>query len=450
MSEANKEVIRRWVNEVFNNKALGSIGDLKISDYLDHSTYPGPPRSLEGFKQILQMLLNAFPDYHCTIAELVAEGDRVVCINNWRATHQGSFMGISPTNKAVSGTRIDMFRMVGDKMAEHWGTGDELGMMNSLGILRQSNGNGASSSKDKWGTEPKSQPVGGATEAPAWGGTQEAAKTEAQYGTSTAEQNRQNTAVVRRALEEVWGKGNLSVIPEIYQSTYVAHSPTVGEIQGTEGVKQVIAAYRGAFPDITFTTEDLLSQGDKVVTRWTARGTQKGEFFGAPATGKRMTFTGLEIHRLTAGKIAETWGIWQQVEETGYGSGVYNENKTIARRFIEEVYNQRNITAVNELVADNCVDRFKQSVSMFLILTAVPDFRISIEEIVAEADKVAVRSTLYGTHSASFLGIPASGRPITTNRIDVFRLEGGKIIESWQNWDNWNLMTQIGAYRLPG
>jgi steroid delta-isomerase-like uncharacterized protein len=87
---------------------------------------------------------------------------------------------------------------------------------------------------------------------------------------------------------------------------------------------------------------------------------------------------------------------------------------------------------------------------MFLILTAVPDFRISIEEIIAEADKVAVRSTLQGTHSASFLGIPASGRPISTNRIDVFRLEGGKIIESWQNWDNWNLMTQIGAYRLPG
>jgi steroid delta-isomerase-like uncharacterized protein len=83
--------------------------------------------------------------------------------------------------------------------------------------------------------------------------------------------------------------------------------------QASRGVKQVIAAYRAAFPDVHITIEDLVSEGDKVAERWTMRGTHKGEFAGIPATGKQVTSTGLVIVRIADGKVAEIWGASDQL-----------------------------------------------------------------------------------------------------------------------------------------
>jgi len=123
-----------------------------------------------------------------------------------------------------------------------------------------------------------------------------------------------NKAVVRRLFEEVFGKGKLAVADEIVASDHVDSGPGTlpGLPTGPEGTKQLITVYRNAFPDIHFTIDEQIAEGDKVVTRWTGHGTNKGELLGMPATGKSSTVSGIAVDRLANGKIAESWGIFDQ------------------------------------------------------------------------------------------------------------------------------------------
>jgi steroid delta-isomerase-like uncharacterized protein len=123
-----------------------------------------------------------------------------------------------------------------------------------------------------------------------------------------------NKTVSRRFFEEVFGKGKLNVLDEIIATDHVNTGPgTLPELPtGPEGAKQLVTVYRNAFPNVHFTIDEQIAEGDKVVTRWTADGTHQGELVGIPATGKMSTVTGIAIDRIVDGKIAESWGIFDQ------------------------------------------------------------------------------------------------------------------------------------------
>jgi predicted ester cyclase len=123
-----------------------------------------------------------------------------------------------------------------------------------------------------------------------------------------------NKAVARRFLEEVFGQGKMSVADEIVAPDHVDRGPGVlpGLPPGPEGSKMVVTVYRNAFPDIQFTIDEQIAEGDKVVTRWTGYGTHKGELAGIPPTGKSATVTGIGIDRIVNGKIVESWGTFDQ------------------------------------------------------------------------------------------------------------------------------------------
>ena len=123
-----------------------------------------------------------------------------------------------------------------------------------------------------------------------------------------------NKALSRRYLEEVFNQGKLNVLDEIIASDHVNTGPGTlpGLPVGPEGDKQLVTMYRNAFPDIHFTIDEQIAEGDKVVTRWTGQGTHKGELLGIPATGKSSTVTGIAVDRIVNGKIAESWGIFDQ------------------------------------------------------------------------------------------------------------------------------------------
>jgi steroid delta-isomerase-like uncharacterized protein len=129
---------------------------------------------------------------------------------------------------------------------------------------------------------------------------------------STEDQNKQ---VARRFTEEVWNKGHLDQIGEFIAPNHKNHptasAPDFGE--GPEATSQLVGMYRTAFPDTKLTIEDQIAQGDQVVTRWTATGTNQGELFGMPATGKPVKVTGIFIDRVVDGKIVETWGEFDAV-----------------------------------------------------------------------------------------------------------------------------------------
>ncbi len=116
-----------------------------------------------------------------------------------------------------------------------------------------------------------------------------------------------NKAIELRFFEEVVNKGNLAVIDEIVAANFVQHDAPPGITADREGMKQFFATHHSAFPDFHSTLEDMFAEGDKVVQRFTARGTHKGEWMGIAPTGKQMTASGIAIHRITGGKIVEGW-----------------------------------------------------------------------------------------------------------------------------------------------
>ena len=115
-----------------------------------------------------------------------------------------------------------------------------------------------------------------------------------------------NKANSRRFYEEVWNQGNLATADELNAANFVDDS-LQPPIHGLESLKQFVMMYRTAFPDTHLTVEDQIAEGDKVVTRWTGRGTHQGAFMGIPPTGKRVTVTGINIVRFENGKAVEGW-----------------------------------------------------------------------------------------------------------------------------------------------
>lgn len=130
---------------------------------------------------------------------------------------------------------------------------------------------------------------------------------------------KENKAVVRRYIEELWGAGKLAVADEVYADDCVAYSlnrdakmeaPAPFK-HGPEAIKQIVTEWRAAFPDFQETIEDLVAEGNKVAVWSTVRGTHTGrDFEGIPATGRKMTMAGIRIFRVSGGKIFEYWNLW--------------------------------------------------------------------------------------------------------------------------------------------
>ena len=120
----------------------------------------------------------------------------------------------------------------------------------------------------------------------------------------STEQNKANT---RRGFEEVWNQGKLAVVDELTDPNAVFHDPTM-TIHGSEQYKQFVMMYLSAFPDAHFTVEDQIAEGDKVVTRYTARGTHRGTLMGIAPAGKQVVVTGIAIDHYANGKVVEGWG----------------------------------------------------------------------------------------------------------------------------------------------
>lgn len=116
-----------------------------------------------------------------------------------------------------------------------------------------------------------------------------------------------NKTVVRRYLQQAWGRGNLAAVDETCAPTVRVYPPgSVGGLVGTKALKEFIASVRRVFPDLSLKIEDELAEGSLVATRWSTGGTQRGEWNrGVPPTGKVVTWTGMSIYRLIGGKIVE-------------------------------------------------------------------------------------------------------------------------------------------------
>jgi len=134
-TEGNKALVRRWREEVFNQKNLAAFDECFDANAIVHGLPPGTPGGLEGIKHFIDTYLAAFPDLHCTIEDMIAEKDRVVYRFTSTGTQQKGFMGIPPTGKRVTFTGIDIMRIVGGEIVEYWHETDSLGVLLQLGVI---------------------------------------------------------------------------------------------------------------------------------------------------------------------------------------------------------------------------------------------------------------------------------------------------------------------------
>ena len=114
-----------------------------------------------------------------------------------------------------------------------------------------------------------------------------------------------NIAVVRRYIEEVWNKGDLSLLGELVSDKFVAVEPIVGDVRGLDALRKHIQTFRTAFPDLRMSIDDIGTAGDRVFLRWTGRGTHKGIFMGIAPTNTRGEVRGMSIDQMAGGKIIE-------------------------------------------------------------------------------------------------------------------------------------------------
>jgi len=120
-----------------------------------------------------------------------------------------------------------------------------------------------------------------------------------------------NKAIVRRVFEELWNKGNLSLADQLFTPNYTDHDSSTPDFgHGPESERMRVTLYRNAFPDLRLTIEDIIAEGETVMTRWSCRGTHKGDLSGIAATGKQFTISGMTVARLVNGKIAEAYVNW--------------------------------------------------------------------------------------------------------------------------------------------
>lgn len=274
----------------------------------------------------------------------------------------------------------------------------------------------------------------------------------------------QKKQVYRRFVEEVINKGNTDVIPELFHLEYLDHSAPPGAAEGQSVYEQVAGIpklFRGAFPDVHFTIEDMVEEGDWVATRVTGRGQHLGRpFMGVPPTGRKVTWSSEGFFRMKDGKIVEHYGqpdmlgLRQQITAP-ITPGSLDENRQIVTRYVYEV-NLQNYDAFDEFVDPNFIDRdpipnqqpgipgLKAAYRMFS--DAIPDVWFTFEDLIAEGDLVIGRGVIEGTHTGNFMGmVPPTGKKLHWTGTRMFRVKNGKVTEGWINLDFLGLLQQMGV-----
>ncbi len=135
--EKNKAVVQRYVDEIQNAHSLDTIESIFDEDFTDHMASSGGLflGGMDGLKRGYATFLNAFPDLHVTVEDMISEGDKVVAYKTIEGTHRGTHLGIPPTGKRVQYQIISIYRIKNGKIAEYWGLQDEMSLKRQLGAI---------------------------------------------------------------------------------------------------------------------------------------------------------------------------------------------------------------------------------------------------------------------------------------------------------------------------
>jgi len=263
MFDDNKEICRRLLEEAWGEGILETVSETVARDCLLHdAAFPTLGRGTDSYERHIRANREAFPDLGFTCDDIIAERDEVVIRWTCRGTHRGNFLNFPATNRRVliSGTTIH--RLERGKIVELWADWNLQSLLDQLGL--------------------------GMTE-------QEA-----------------NKALAKRFVEEIWNRKRPDRIADFLTKDYVRHSPS-GLMHGAQGLRQDYDTYLLAFLDCHIRIDDMTCEGNQVVVRFTATGTQKGEFLDLPATNRAVSVPGITVMQIAGGKIAEEHVVWDRL-----------------------------------------------------------------------------------------------------------------------------------------
>jgi predicted ester cyclase len=138
MSDENRVLVRLLLEDDISRGDVAVAERIIHPEFVDHTNPPGMQHGLDGHKAIVSLFRAAFPDQWWQIEDLIAEGDKVVARTTMTGTHLGDFFGIAPTGKKVTLSGVHIMRIQDGKVAEHWGSNDDLGLMHQLGLTLKS------------------------------------------------------------------------------------------------------------------------------------------------------------------------------------------------------------------------------------------------------------------------------------------------------------------------
>lgn len=284
----------------------------------------------------------------------------------------------------------------------------------------------------------------------------------------------ENKRIVGHGIEQIFSAGNLDIVDELFADDYIFQSGPLGTPRDRASLKMWFGYFAKAFPDLQSTTEDLIGEGDTVVARVVLRGTHQNQLWVFDPTNKPMAMHGIHLIKVRDGKFTEHWlvenrvGMMMQLglappppapinapgaAPTGDG-GSPDQNKEIVRRLLEQGVGAGDENVISELVAPDAAlhnpfpgqpqgaegvgARVKQ-------LRAGFDYTLTVDDLIAEGDRVAARSTIKGKHTGEFLGTPATQNEVKMEDMSVIRIADGKVAEWWEELDVASVLQQIGA-----
>jgi predicted ester cyclase len=419
--EANKAVVRRFVDEVWNRANYENINALVSRDSILHHYLIG---TLTGQEQVLGWIGYArtlVPDAHVTIERLIAAGDQVVML--WTSTGTYANNAGWPAN-LYNGSGLIVYTLLDGLIVEQWYSADSL--------------------KEAQGSNPATPPT-----------ASDPART------SDEEAQLQFAIGLHQTL---WNDHELSTFDAVFAPTFVNADPAFPDVRHRHEFRQWASDMLAAFPDLYTRVDDAVVDGDTVVLRYRARGTHSGELAGLPAPdGAMIEWTGTVILDLNGHRVQAMW--WSRDAWTAQSESPSVPSEALSAEGSQRVVdhalawvNARDLTTADvyfaPTVAIHSASAQPWTVDYYgldgakayfeSMLHAFSDLTFTADGVVAEGGLVAVRWTMRGTFSGQSMGVAGSNQPVEVSGIDLWRVSGGQVVELWRSMDSLSMLRQMG------
>ncbi|MDQ2653134.1 MAG: ester cyclase [Chloroflexota bacterium] len=283
--EANVAVVRRFFEEGVNTGNLDVFDEVVTPDVVYAGATVGDESGLEALKRIYGEALTGLPGIQYGFLTSVASGDTVAVRYLVEGVHSGEFRGLEPTGNTITWNHSAFAHVKCGQITEMWAEVNQLDRLRQFGTLA---------------AEGPAALMASAPAAPA--ATLDVTSDSASCAPQSPEEV---LAVVNRLRADVYNAGNIDALPEIVAEGYLHGAANGPDAIGIAAGGTQISGFLTALPDLEWTFDETVVQGDQAAARWTIHGTQDGDLLGFAATGNPVEYTGISFFTVQCGKIVE-------------------------------------------------------------------------------------------------------------------------------------------------